>query len=205
MTTLGKLAERISKGSSPRWQGFEYVQEGVLFVRSQNVGWGRLDLSEKVFLSQDFNKKEKRSILKNGDILVNLVGASSGRVSLGTEEIEGANCNQAVCFVRLNAERSLKEFIVWYLLSPTGQRQIFLNLKDIARANLSLADVGAFKIPIPKEDEVIEITNIFNTIENKIKVHENKKAKLEELFRTLLHQLMTGQIRATDVTGLKDL
>ncbi|MBI4316969.1 MAG: restriction endonuclease subunit S [Chloroflexi bacterium] len=195
MANLGKLAETISKGSSPRWQGFEYVQDGVLFVRSQNVGWGRLNLSDSAFLPQDFNKKEKRSILKNGDVLVNLVGASIGRVALGTAEIEGANCNQAVCFVRLNAERSLKEYMVWYLLSPRGQRQMFLKVKDIARANLSLADVAGFNIPLPLGDEILDIANVFNAIQDKMSVHEGKKAKLEELFRTLLHELMTGQTR----------
>jgi len=199
LVEVGRLATKISKGSSPRWQGFQYVSNGVLFVRSQNVGDGRMDFSDRVYLPDSFNIKEKRSILKNEDILINLVGASIGRVALGTLEIEGANCNQAVCFVRIDGPRSLKEFIVFYLLSPAGQQQMFFQKKDIARANLSLLDVRTFKLPLPKEDEVRKIAEALTTIERKLEYCEKKRSVLFDLFRTLLHQLMTAQIRVNDL------
>ena len=100
-------AHIISKGSSPKWQGFDYVEEGVLFVRSQNVGNGVMEWQDKVFLPPEWKEKEKRSVLQTGDLLVNLVGASIGRSAVGGPEIEGANCNQAVCFVRLNKKERL--------------------------------------------------------------------------------------------------
>ena len=192
---LGGLATKVSKGSSPRWQGFEYIENGILFVRSQNVGPGRMDFSDRVFLSPKFNEHEKRSVLKDEDILINLVGASIGRVALGTQEIEGANCNQAVGFVRMECEPVFKEFIVSYLLSPMGQRQIFSQQKDIARANLSLLDVRSLKIPSPSADEVGEIASVFRLLEAKIASCERRRYLLKEIFRALLHQLMTAQIR----------
>jgi len=201
---LGSLASKISKGSSPRWQGFEYLPEGVLFIRSQNVGPGRMEFADRVFLSSKFNEHEKRSILKDGDILINLVGASIGRAALGTAEIEGANCNQAVGFVRIQRERSFKEFIVNYLLSPVGQQQMFFQKKDIARANLSLLDLRTFKVPVPSPAESDEIAAVFAKIENKLDFGQRKRAALTTLFRTLLHQLMTAQIRVHDL-GLPKL
>jgi len=196
---LGNLATKISKGSSPRWQGFEYVPEGVLFVRSQNVGFGRMEFSDRVFVPARFNEHEKRSILKNEDILINLVGASIGRVALGTPEIEEANCNQAVGFVRLEHDRSFKAFIVYYLLSPIGQQQMFFQKKDIARANLSLLDLRSFKVPVPPSEETAEIAQIFDETERKIEICERTKAALTALFRTLLHQLMTAQLRVNHI------
>jgi type I restriction enzyme, S subunit len=201
---LGSLASKISKGSSPRWQGFEYLPEGVLFIRSQNVGPGRMEFADRVFLSSKFNEHEKRSILKDGDILINLVGASIGRAALGTAEIEGANCNQAVGFVRIQRERSFKEFIVNYLLSPVGQQQMFFQKKDIVRANLSLLDLRTFKVPVPSPAESDEIAAVFAKIENKLDFGQRKRAALTTLFRTLLHQLMTAQIRVHDL-GLPKL
>ena len=192
---LGSLATKISKGSSPRWQGFEYVDHGVLFIRSQNVGNGRMDFSDRAFVPPQFNNKEKRSILKNEDVLINLVGASIGRVALGTEEVEGANCNQAVCFVRIDRPRSLKQLIMSYLLSPSGQQQMFFQKKDIARANLSLLDIRFLKVPVPRADETEEVAEIFRQLEQKLELSEKKKAAFSDLFRTLLHQLMTAQIR----------
>ena len=61
---LGDYSELITKGSSPKWQGFDYCDEGIYFVRSQNVGLGRLELNEIAYLPEGFNKKEKKSILQ---------------------------------------------------------------------------------------------------------------------------------------------
>ena len=61
---LGNYSELITKGSSPKWQGFDYCDEGIYFVRSQNVGLGRLELNEIAYLPKEFNKKERKSILQ---------------------------------------------------------------------------------------------------------------------------------------------
>lgn len=193
---LGDIATTISKGSSPKWQGFQYTESGILFIRSQNVGSGKMLLDDRAYLPTAFNEKEKRSILQSGDILINLVGASIGRVALGTDEIEGGNCNQAVGFVRLDGSESLKQLIVYFLLSPWGQEQMRRQKKDIARANLSLLDVKGFEIPIPPtEEEIEEVANALVTLEKKSATHERKRDQLQDLFRTLLYELMTAKTR----------
>ena len=50
-------------------------------------------------------------------------------------------------------------------------------------------------IALPKPEEQQQIAWILDTIDRKISVHERKRATLQDLFKTLLHQLMTGQIR----------
>ena len=196
---LGEQASAISKGASPKWQGFEYVQEGILFVRSQNVGDGFMIWGDKVFLPAAWNEKEKRSILQAGDVLINLVGASIGRSAVGGEEIDSANCNQAVCFVRLIRDRVLPKFLNGFLLTSEGQKQIHGSKKDVARANLSLEDVRQIQIAKPSLDEQREIVEILDAIDQKIDLHNRKRAVLEELFKTLLHKLMTGEIRVADL------
>ena len=197
---LGEIAQKISKGSSPKWQGFQYTDSGILFVRSQNVGSGRLLLEERVYLPAEFNEKEKRSVLRSSDILINLVGASIGRVSLGTDDIDGGNCNQAVGFVRLDCSKYVKQLVVYFLLSPRGQEQMRKQKKDIARANLSLRDLRGFTIPIPStKEEAEEVANIFVSLENKIDNHERKRSQFQDLFRALLHKLLTATIRVDEI------
>lgn len=196
---LAEQASTISKGSSPKWQGFQYTSSGVLFVRSQNVAEGRMEWRDKAFLPTAWNEKEKRSILKSGDVLINLVGASIGRAAVGGSEIEGANCNQAVCFVRLKPHSLVGDFVVGFLLTPEGQRQIHAQKKDIARANLSLEDVRNLEVPKPPEDDQHEIAAVLQAIDRRIALHERKRAVLQETFQTLLHELMTGRIRVDGV------
>ncbi len=50
-------------------------------------------------------------------------------------------------------------------------------------------------IPRPSIEEQREIANAIDAIENKAKLAESKRSTLNDLFRTLLHELMTAKIR----------
>ena len=61
---------------------------------------------------------------------------------------------------------------------------------------LNLNDVENFQIPLPADlAEIEEIATILDAIDRKIDLHRRKRAVLDELFKTLLHKLMTGEIR----------
>ncbi|KER34862.1 hypothetical protein AL00_19270 [Sphingobium indicum F2] len=65
---------------------------------------------------------------------------------------------------------------------------------------LNLDDLESFKIGCPTDpDEISGITATIDAIDAKIDLHKRKKAVLEELFRSLLHRLMTGEIRVADL------
>lgn len=151
-----QMTEVITKGSSPRWQGFDYCTDGIPFIRSQNVRWGHLDLDDLAHLPKSFNEKEKKSVLRTGDVLLNIVGASIGRAAVATNVVEGGNTNQAVAIVR-PAEGMLSSFLCYYLTSPACQRIIHETKVDVARANLSLEDIGSLPIPVPPSDEQARI------------------------------------------------
>lgn len=51
------------------------------------------------------------------------------------------------------------------------------------------------KIPLPPPPEQHEIAHILQTVDRKIEVEEQRKAALEALFKTLLHDLMTARRR----------
>ena len=145
---LGELAEIITKGSSPSWQGINYVDKGILFVTSENVGDEELLLSKRKFLEQKFNEIQPRSILQKGDILTNIVGASIGRTAIFDLDIKNANINQAVALIRLK-NKQLNSYIVKVLNSKTIIDQMTDNTVNTARANISLTTVENFKIPLP--------------------------------------------------------
>lgn len=50
--------------------------------------------------------------------------------------------------------------------------------------------------PLPEQHEIVEI---LDAIDRKIELHKKKKALLEELFTSLLHKLMTGEIRVDEL------
>ncbi|MEA3245092.1 MAG: restriction endonuclease subunit S [Gemmatimonadota bacterium] len=65
---------------------------------------------------------------------------------------------------------------------------------------LNLDDVETFRIACPTNPkEADEIVAILNALDAKTDLHRRKRAVLDELFKALLHKLMTGEIRVTDL------
>ena len=52
---------------------------------------------------------------------------------------------------------------------------------------------------IPELDEQRDIAAALATIDRKLAHHQKKRAALNDLFQTLLHKLMTGEIRVADI------
>jgi len=146
---LGEVATRVTKGESPGWQGFEYQQNGVRFVTSENVLWGKLSLKKQKFISPEFDEKLSRSRLTAGDVLLNLVGASIGRTAIVGNDALPANTNQAVAVVSLDRAHLLPEIVLHQLLHPSMQRQLLGSAVEVARANISLTNIRDLEVIAP--------------------------------------------------------
>lgn len=199
-----KITDKITKGQSPKWQGFEYQTEGVLFVTSENVLEGFIDVSSPKYLPIEFNDKIKNSQLQNGDILINIVGASIGRCAVYNLSVEFANTNQAVCVFRPNSEND-SDFIAYYIQLEHTQRRLLGNSVETARANLSLGDFRKFKFIIPEDkNEQISIATKIKEIDA-VYISKHQKIKsLQRLKKSLMQNLLTGKVKV-DLTKIETL
>jgi type I restriction enzyme S subunit len=174
---LTQLTELITKGSSPKWQGIAYVpeSEGILFITSENVGnYVLRKLDDLKYVSKGFNEIEPRSILKRGDILMNLVGASIGRTAF-YDLHDGANINQAVALIRLvrETDRLCPRYLLHYFNSPAAIDYMLSSRVVNAQPNISLTDAREFAVPIPplaeqrrivaKVDELMALVDALET------------------------------------------
>lgn len=173
---ISEISLLVTKGSSPKWQGFDYIedQNELIFITSENVREGYLSFEKAKYLSLDFNKIQNRSILKKNDILFNIVGASIGRAAIfNLDKI--ANINQAVAIIRLNNEVSPK--YLNYFLNSEISKQVYLQKQvDVARANLSLQNVNDIEFPFCELEEQLQI---IAEIETRLSVCDNILATIE--------------------------
>ena len=153
------VSKKITKGSSPNWQGFNYQSEGVLFVTSENVKNGYLDINSPKFLPLGFNQKLKNSVLQDGDILINIVGASISRACRFSGAPWPANVNQAVCILRCNNDAS-SEFLLSYFQTSRAVDKLFSSQVESARPNVSLTDIRDFPISLPPLPEQKAIAGV---------------------------------------------
>ncbi len=194
------LSTKITKGASPKWQGFDYQDNGILFVTSENVREGVLDVTQPKFLPIEFGEKQKNSKLKKGDILINIVGASIGRSCEYDIDVE-ANINQAVCLFRAKSEAD-KSFIKYYLQSNSVKKRLLGTQTESARPNLSLTDIREFEFVLPTNDkEKLKIASILSTWDKAIELKEKLIEQKKEQKKGLMQKLLTGEVRLLGFEG----
>lgn len=192
------LTTLVTKGSSPNWQGVNYVEDGgIFFLTSKNVGQGELFLNNKKYLEEKFNEIQKTSILKKGDVLTNIVGASIGRTAIfDLDEI--TNINQAVCLMRCNSEKVYNYYLMYLLNSPFFKNILHDNEVDNARANLSLTFFKNLAIPLPKiteQKEIVENIKSFSSETKKLEaIYQQKITNLDELKKSVLSKAFKGEL-----------
>ena len=198
--TGSDITSKITKGSSPKWQGFDYQKDGTLFVTSENVRDGFLDVSKPKYLPLEFNIKLKNSQLKKGDILINIVGASIGRSCKYNLDSTQANINQAVCLFRTN-ELVESDYIYQYLQSENTINRLLGTQTESARPNLSLTDMRDFIFAIPPLPEQQKIAKILSTWDKAISTTKRLIGNSTQQKKALMQQLLTGKKRLLDESG----
>lgn len=200
-TRLGNCCELITKGESPKWQGYTYVKDGITFIRSENVLWGEINLSNAAKIPIAFHEKLRRSQLKANDVLINLVGASIGRCGVLPSNVERANINQAVALIRINDELD-SQFLMHLLLTPNIQKKIHDGKVETARPNISLTDLRHLEISLPNMEEqhqiVSEIERRFSVADKIEKIVDESLKQSQRLRQSILKRAFEGKLVPQD-------
>jgi type I restriction enzyme S subunit len=191
---LGDVSKVITKGESPKWQGYAYTDKGIRFITSENVRLGYLDNSKDKFVPLKFHEKLIRSQLKEDDLLINLVGASIGRGALVKSNALPANINQAVSKIELNLELIDPIFLLQQIITPQIQGLLIGNKVEGARANISLKNVRELKIIYPPLLVQKEYIRKFKLVQVQKAKAEESLGKAEALFGVLLQRAFKGEL-----------
>ena len=148
---LGLMTSKIGSGVTPRGGEKNYRSSGRPFVRSQNVGWGEFILDNVVHIDEDTHASFAATEVEEGDVLLNISGASIGRSAVADARIAGGNVNQHVCIIRCLSEHIQAWFLSQYLISKHGQDQIDSCQAGGNRQGLNFGQIRSFLIPQPRD------------------------------------------------------
>ena len=154
----------ITKGTTPPKSLTSEGAKCVPFLRVTNLTHdGSLNLSDQVFVAEDIHRKFlARSIVKPGDVLMNIVGPPLGQVSMVPSTFSEWNVNQAIAIFR-TLPGLLNEFLAYVLLSPGAIRWLQARAKTTAgQTNLTLEVCRALPVPVPPLAEQAEIVRLLN-------------------------------------------
>ena len=176
------ITTKIGSGSTPRGGSEVYQDDGVIFLRSQNIQFDGLDLEDVAYISEDIHADMERSAVEPGDVLLNITGASIGRCTCVPREFESANVNQHVCIVR-PVDEVVPEYVHMVLASKVGQYQVFSLQDGSSREGLNYAQLGGFAIPLPPLEEQRTIAAYLDRKTAQIDTLIEKKQRLIDLLQ----------------------
>ncbi|HHX8603735.1 TPA: restriction endonuclease subunit S [Vibrio alginolyticus] len=203
--TVGRvknLAKLISKGTTPSTIGGDFIDEGIRFLKGENIGKSLfVNPSPTFYISEEVDAQLSRSRLQENDVLVIIAGATTGKASILTKELLPANTNQAVSFIRPKKAIYSKLITLW-LSTEFAQRIIWMGAVQAAQPNLSMENLGNLPIVLPDE---VEIAPLLNEIDKKVEqfdaliIKANSAIELMKERKTaLISAAVTGKIDVRD-------
>jgi len=182
--SVGEISEKVTSGATPLSKGDAYTskEEGIPFVRSGDINEDKnINFDEVLYIKENIhNKILKGSKLKKGDVLIAIVGATIGQVSIYDYDKE-ANINQAIALVRLNQGIN-PEYVKAFMISTLGQKQLDRIKRPVARANINLDEIRSIRIILPS----LAIQNkIVSLMDNAYEEQKNKEEKTTEFLDSI--------------------
>ncbi len=198
---LGDLTTRVGSGVTPSGGERVYVTEGRPFLRSQNVVWGVLDLADLAFITDEIHASFAASEIEEGDVLLNITGASIGRSAVADITVARGNVNQHVCEIRTDLKKLDPHFLNSYLLSAAGQKQIDSFQAGGNRQGLNYSQIRSFLIPRPPLSEQRAIAAALSDVNGLLAVLEALIAKKRAIKQATMQQLLAGKTRLPGFSG----
>jgi len=205
---ISSIAALVTKGTTPRGGNVAYSDNGVGFLRAENVaGLDRLDLSKLNHIDEATHTGFlKRSILAADDVLITIAG-TLGRTAIVKEENLPLNANQAVAIIRLVDSHSVDlRYLVYALNAPAIQDKLTAQKKITAIPNLTLEIISDCLVPIPPLIEQRRIVKQFALFVPQIAEYEGKQTELnalntgfpEALKKSILQEAVQGKLVPQD-------
>ena len=205
---ISSIAALVTKGTTPRGGNVAYSDNGIGFLRAENVaGLDRLDLSKLNHIDEATHTGFlKRSILAADDVLITIAG-TLGRTAIVKEENLPLNANQAVAIIRLVDSHSVDlRYLVYALNAPAIQDKLTAQKKITAIPNLTIEIISDCLVPIPPLNEQRRIVKHFALFVPQIAEYEGKQTELnalntgfpEALKKSILQEAVQGKLVPQD-------
>ena len=170
----------------------EYVD-----VSSISREYLHIETTSQHVLKQAPGRARKRIL--SGDVVLATVRPTLLRVAVVPEKLDNQVCSTAFCVLRRNREKIEDRFIYYAVQREQFMQQLGEIETGASYPAVTDSMVKEQAVPVPPMDEQQEIVAILDTIDYKRGLHRSKRAVLEELFKALLHKLMTGEIRVREL------
>ncbi len=181
---------------------------GTKILTNKNITLdGKIDL-KKINYFELKTKRHHETLLEKGDLLFNWRSGSKEHVGKTAYFDLDGEFTHSSFILRIRPHDEITGRYLFYYLNFLRESGYFVKAQTFSvNAKFNKSAINRLPTYLPKEDERREIVKGLDSVNKKLAVVAAKKRALEDLFRTLLHQLMTAQIPVNklDLSALDDM
>jgi len=187
----------VVSGGTPSRANAAYWSGGTIpWVKTTEVNYSVITETEEHITQAALDQSAAKMLLR-GTLLMAMYGQGVTRGKVAILGID-ASCNQACAAMTPKDDDVVPRYLYHYLTSRYDE------IRSLAHGgqqqNLNLDIVRKIDIPVPPTfDEQQEIVDVLDTLDRKIDLHRRKRGVLDQLFISLLHKLMTGEVSVDDL------
>ena len=168
------------------------TKEVIPFIQNKDFEGHKINFDTDYYVPSSVAERFPMILLDEKCFLISISG-SIGKV--------GVFCNTKTAFIGGAVavgkffKPSQLDWVMFYLLSKSGQNELFRNVKAGSHQNLILDDIRKIKVPIPSTKEQKAVVKILNDMDAEIQALKAQLQKTQSLKQGMMQDLLTGKTR----------
>lgn len=197
----GCIGDYCSVKSGFAFKSSWWTNSGIRVIKIGSINQDNLNLLECSYVDEDKADKAKDFVVKAGDLLIAMTGATIGKFAMIPYSSEMLLVNQRVgkFFLGNNPVEKLP-FIYCTLKQPEVYGEVVNRGQGSAQPNISASDIMSIPCVIPSKDAINDFNNTSQPLFDLIISNQRENQHLSELRNVLLPKLMSGEL---DVSKIK--
>lgn len=190
---LGALG-RIGNGSTPKRSVPAYWTNGDFPWLTSAKVYDREIVSANELVTDTALRECHLPIVAPGAVLIAITGQGKTLGHCAVLGIE-ATVNQHIAYIQTDLDKAVPRFIRNYLDTQYDRLRQVAAGGGSTKGALTCAFLRSMPVPLPGIEEQREIVDLIDAVDAKLALHRRQFDGLKELFDSLLHQLMSGELR----------
>lgn len=181
----------------PKGEAFAEGETLFPYIRVVDMKDNSVLTNNLKYITPEIQKTIARYTINVQNLYITIAG-TIGVVGKIPDCLDGANLTENAAKIVFHKNSQVnRDYLMWFLNSEIAQTEIASRTVKTSQPKLALARICTIEVPVPSEKIQVEISEALNLLVEKRRASEFKKELLQDLFKTMLHELMTGNIRTT--------
>ena len=174
----------------------EYKENGIPFIRTSEIKKPTTCFTSTVFLSNETNRENFKTVLHPYDLVFTKIGAYIGDIAILPNKYQEYNFSQNVAGISLK-RKTEGPVLLAFFMSKHGRSQILRSAMLSGQGKLELNDIRNYKVPIFGKDFIDEIFNLYAIIEQTEKKADDLYESAEQKFTSIIPCCISSDLQCS--------